>query len=123
MYWEVIRLHLHEENIKHVTDSGKKFIYPLFSENTIEIAFRVGYYELLLSDDSFLAFHQSVNGESTPFYFSLLADHSDSILVRKEAGFDPAELNSTGQTYPIISATDNGNETVFDYVLRMTEEL
>lgn len=97
-----------QDNIKHETDTGAKFVYNLFNRDVIEITFRVSDTDL----DDFAAFDTDVQGEVIPFYFSLRGDGSDAIYVRKEAGFDPRELDGPG-----------GNEAIYDYTLKMETEI
>jgi hypothetical protein len=110
-----------EENIKIVTDSGVRFVYNLFTRDSYELVFRVTYsYLFNASDDldvtTLFGFHNTVQGEGIPFYFSAIGDGSDSEYVRKEAGFHAVELDTFGDI-------GSGPETVYDYTLRMTQEL
>lgn len=100
---------LQDADIVLETDNGVEFVYNLFRRSMPEITFRFLASELT----SFRDFHNAVGGQSTPFYFSLSGVGSaDSLYVRKEAGFDPQELDSPG-----------GPGAVYDYVLKMREAL
>jgi hypothetical protein len=98
-----------EHNIIHQTNRGKIWAYRLFEVQTREYVFRFPESEY----DGFLAFHQNVQGQLTPFYWVF---ESETLLVRKEAGFSP---QPTAQEPYMDGAT---LAVWYDYTLTLTEE-
>lgn len=77
-----------EENVRKQSENGSKFIYLLFTMDTITIKFIATEAQLV----SHRTLYDAVAGEQFPFYFSLSgAGSSDSKFVRRNAGFDPQE--------------------------------
>lgn len=91
------------------TDLGKRYVYKLWERKVLDLIFRVSEDQL----DFYTDFDMQVDGSTIPFYFSISGDGAaDSIYVRKEAGFDPVELDTPG-----------GDQAYFDYNLKLTEEI
>lgn len=97
-----------EANINFESDTGKAYVYRQFVKEYRELNFKFLEPDL----DAFRQFHSDVNGEVTPFYLSLIGDGSDSLYVRKEAGFHAIETNEKSSGYPI-----------YTYTLRCKEEI
>lgn len=97
-----------EENVVHETGNGRLFVYNMYARSTYELLFHVIDADL----QAFRDLHDYAAGESYPFYFSLSgAGASDSMYVRKEAGFDPKEIDKSR------------GYVVWEYTLRMRQEL
>lgn len=102
-----------EENINLESDSGVEFIYRLSKKKEFELIFTLTDAQLTTHE----AMDTATDGEITPFYFSMLGDGSDAVLVRKQAGFDPKELEQPKR----ISAS--AYTPMYDYILRLREAL
>lgn len=78
-----------EETVTKKTDNGGRFVYLMYTRDTIDIKFIVNDTQLAIHRD----FHDIVGGEQYPFYFSITGVGSaDSVYVFKNAGFDPQEF-------------------------------
>ena len=121
---------IEEENIDIRSDSGVDYVYNKWARWTCELNFRFSDTEYnagvesqglgLFNTAGFFYFQDALasagNGGArvTPFYFSLggyNVGYSDSIFVRKEAGFDMKELESPGYT-----------DAMYDYTLKLRSE-
>lgn len=79
-----------EENTVLQTGNGRKFIYNHFTQEVKELIFHI-------KGETDLAVHRTLHdftaGEAFPFWLSMSGSGSgDAILVWKQAGFDPREL-------------------------------
>ncbi len=85
-----IGLGVEEQNTNLETDRGRRFIYPQYTRDLWNVTFR------FTEDDrqDFLDFHESIDGQLTPFYFSVTAN--DALLAvmygRKSIGFFPGGI-------------------------------
>ncbi len=93
--------------IVHESYRGVMRVYPLFDREALEFTFRVTQTQL----ESFRALHDVVIGNTRPFFFRPDGTSSNTLLVRKEAGFAPQEM---------ATAAD---EPMYDYILKLREEI
>jgi len=98
-----------EANLTLTTERGVRWIRRQFERDKWTVPFRFN--EELKPD--FQALHDAVDGEITPFYFTLDYTNSpvDAIYVRKEPGFMPQML------------TTPADLPVYDYNLILTGEI
>ena len=94
-------------NISSETYGGSKYSYPLNRRLTFNPAFRVLGSEL----NTLQGLHDAVIGDVHPFLYIPDTTQQDCFYVRKEAGFDPTEFD-----------TSVSSQSVYDYTMTLTEE-
>lgn len=103
-----------ETDIALEAERGKKFVYKQGSRRVWKPYFKaITEAELAF----FETLHVAVGGQETPFYFVFDVDASpgDSVLVRKEAHFEPVCV--------FAGLVDGAFTRLYDYTLILTEEI
>lgn len=98
-----------EVNLELTTERGVRWIRRQFERDKWNVPFR--FTEEMLPE--FQAMHDAVDGQLTPFYFTLDYTNSpvDAVYARKEAGFMPQQLAQAADL------------PIYDYVLILTGEV
>jgi hypothetical protein len=94
-------------NISSETYGGSKYVYPLNKRRKLNPAFMIVGSEL----DIFEALHDAVEGDAHPFLYIPDTSLAPCYYGRKEAGFDPTEID--------LSVN---RQIVHDYTMMLTEE-
>lgn len=97
-----------ETNIVHETNRGVVWPYRLFQREVRQYVFRFPSSELA----AFRALHDNVQGQLTSFYWIF---EGETLLVRKEAGFQPKSLEAPGADGSVLAHW-------YDYTLVLTAE-
>lgn len=100
---------IEQQDLELTTERGVRWIRRQFTRDKWILTFR--FTEDFLPD--FEALHTAVDGQLTPFYFTLDYTNSpvDAIYVRKEMGFAPGQINTPADV------------PVYDYVMTLTGEI
>lgn len=99
-------------DLMHESDAGTRYVYTLGSRAVHHFQFRF----TRAQKAAFLAMHNAVNGQDTPFFFVPDTDDMDTfIYCRKERDFRPREL-------PMGAVVDGVETSLFDYQLELTGE-
>jgi len=98
-----------QQDLELITERGVRWLRRQYSRDKWVLTFRVTESQLA----AFQALHDAVDGQLTPFYFSLdyTASPLESVYVRKEAGFHPGQLQ------------DEIDPPVYDYQMTLTGEI
>ncbi len=100
-----------QQDLELTTERGVRWIRRQFDRQKWVMTFRVTAEQL----EDFRTLHQAVDGQSTPFYFSLdyivASPIGGAIYGRKEAGFAPGQLS------------DETEPPTYDYVMTIIEEI
>ncbi len=98
-----------DTNIELETDFGNDFVYNLQTRLVWELHWRLNETQLQTLAD----LNDAVGGSVNPFWFSLDGTGDDAYFVRKEAGFDPIELDTPDSSTGLM---------MYDYTMRLRQD-